>query len=250
MITAVDGTVDYRNYDNVLFVAQDGPADTTDRANSAGNRIRRFTWAHAWGTTFTTADVTPGNPSGRRNLGVIAMPQRWDATDIDGRRIHTTLSHEFGHNLGLGDHYVDSSVGSAISAREMGAWDLMAREGRFPQVCIVHRMMLGWVPEGWVESFDFSRRTAPIDQTFSLHPLEPGSPSSGRRSGIEIRIANGWNYYFEYRVAQPAQIGDRNLDENSVVPERMLCRLLILLHLRGPEFYVCPTTEMAILEAY
>lgn len=50
-----------------------------------------------------------------------------------------------------------------------------------------------------------------------MHPIELANPPGGRYSGGEVRIAPGWNYYFEYRVAQPNQIGDQNLPTNNHV---------------------------------
>ena len=45
----------------------------------------------------------------------------------------------------------------------------------------------------------------------TLHAIELGAPPAGRKSGIEIRIADGKNYYFEYRAMQSSQVGDVNL---------------------------------------
>ena len=47
--------------------------------------------------------------------------------------------------------------------------------------------------------------------------LVVGNPPAGRFSGIEIRIADGKNYYFEYRNEQPTHIGDRELPNNNHV---------------------------------
>ena len=59
--------------------------------------------------------------------------------------------------------------------------------------------------------FDFSRSTIPLDQTVTLYASEQGAPPAGRFAAVEIRIADGWNYYFEYRVTQTGQIGDQEL---------------------------------------
>lgn len=67
------------------------------------------------------------------------------------------------------------------------------------------------------ENLDFSALGGSVDQTFTLHPTELGAPPAGRRSGDEIGISDGWNYYFEYRRGQATQIGDRALPEDSVV---------------------------------
>ena len=72
-------------------------------------------------------------------------------------------------------------------------------------------MLLGWVQPGWLQAFNFQSMAAPVDQTVTLSPIENGAPPSSREVGVEIRLADGWNYYFEYRRGQTAQIGDRSL---------------------------------------
>ena len=48
-----------------------------------------------------------------------------------------------------------------------------------------------------------------------LHPVELANPPGNRKAGVEVRIADGRNYYFEYRKAEPNQIGDQMLPENN-----------------------------------
>jgi hypothetical protein len=160
-------------------------------------------WPYANGGTFTTAE-------GNRTLGVISMPNEWGVAG--NREIFDTFSHELGHNLGLGDQYTP-----AVTGRNLGSWEMMDWDDPMPHFTIAHRLMLGWVQAGWVQSFDFSALGGTVDQTVTLHPIEQGAPAAGRRTGVEIRIADGWNYYFEYRRGQAAQIGDRALPEDGVV---------------------------------
>lgn len=187
--TAGDGLIDYNNFDTLLCVSQhvDGPP-------------QKFAWPYSsignWGP-YTTGE-------GNKNYGVISMPNAWET--LDGRTLYETFSHELGHNLGLGDQYTPS-----VPGRNPGSWELMDNDGPWPHFSIVHRMILGWVQPGWVQTFNFQSMAAPVDQTISLSPIEDGSPPAGRKTGIEIRIADGWNYYFEYRIGQTAQIGDRSL---------------------------------------
>ena len=101
-ITAGDSLINYTQFDTVLCVSQ-SPSAT------------RFAWPYAsigrWGP-YTTGD-------GNLNLGVISMPVDWDTVDAGGREIHETLSHELGHNLGLGDQY--TPVGRRPERRWLGA---------------------------------------------------------------------------------------------------------------------------------
>jgi hypothetical protein len=51
-----------------------------------------------------------------------------------------------------------------------------------------------------------------------LHAAEAlgrAGPPAGRSAGIEIRVRDGWNYYFEYRRAQLGQHGDQELSDIS-----------------------------------
>jgi CARDB len=187
--TAGDGLIDYNNFDTLLCVSQhvDGPP-------------QKFAWPYSsignWGP-YTTAE-------GNKNYGVISMPNAWEA--LDGRMLYETFSHELGHNLRLGDQYTPS-----VPGRNPGGWELMDSDGPWPHFSVVHRMMLGWVQSGWVQSFNFQSMASPVDQTVVLSPIENGMPAGARKAGVEIRIADGWNYYFEYRIGQGAQIGDRSL---------------------------------------
>lgn len=197
-ITAGDSLINYGQFDTVVCVTQSVPAKGTDPAKSA--------WPYAsigsWGP-YATAD-------GHFNLGLVSMPNEWGTAD--NREIHETLAHEIGHNLGLIDQYTPG-----VPGRNVSAWDLMHFDDPLPHLSLVHRMMLGWIPADWLQLFNFSSLGAAVDQPVTLHPLEAGSPAADRRTGIEVRLADGWNYYFEYRIGQAAHIGDRNLPADSRV---------------------------------
>lgn len=194
-ITAADGLIDYNNFDTILCVSQqvDGPP-------------RKGAWPYAsigsWGP-YTTSE-------GDKNCGLISMPNDWDV--VDSRELYETFSHELGHNLGLGDQYTPG-----VPGRNVGGWDIMHWEDPLPHQSLVHRMILGWVPPSWLKTYNFQSMAAPVDETVTLHPIELGAPPAGRKSGIEIRLADGWNYYLEYRVGQGTQIGDRDLPTDSRV---------------------------------
>lgn len=193
--TAGDGVIDYNNFDTLLCVSQ-----------SVTGPPMQSAWPYAsigsWGP-YTTAE-------GNKNYGVISMPNEWGTTG--DREIYETFAHELGHNLGMGDQYTPS-----VPGRNPGGWEMMHADDPFPHFSLSHRMMLGWVQPGWVQSFNFQSMAAPVDQTVTLSPVANGAPSGSRKAGIEIRLADGWNYYFEYRVGQTAQIGDRGLPTNDRV---------------------------------
>ena len=91
------------------------------------------------------------------------------------------------------------------------------RQGAWPHVSIAHRMMLRWIQPAWVQPLNFQSMAAPVDQAVTLQLVELGAPSAGRKVGIEIRLADGWNYYLEYRAGQGVQLGDRALPTDSRV---------------------------------
>lgn len=193
--TAGDGLINYNNFDTLLCVSQ-----------SVTGSSMRSAWPYGsignWGP-YTTAD-------GDKNYGVVSMPNEWGTTD--DREIHETFAHELGHNLGMGDQYRPS-----VPGRNPGGWEMMDADDPLPHFSLSHRMMLGWAQPGWIQSFNFQSMAAPVDQTVTLSPIANGAPSGSRKAGIEIRLADGWNYYFEYRVGQSAQIGDRRLPTNDRV---------------------------------
>lgn len=193
--TAGDSIINYNNFDTLLCVSQSvtgPPAKSAWPYASIGN----------WGP-YTTAD-------GNLNRGVISMPNEWGTTD--NREVYETFSHELGHNLGLGDQYTPS-----VPGRNPGSWEMMHDDDSFPHFSIAHRMMLGWVEADWLEPFNFQSMAAPVDETVTLSPVELGAPAAGYKIGAEIRLANGWNYYFEYRDDQTIQIGDRNLPTDAKI---------------------------------
>ena len=187
--TAGDSLINYNNFDTLLCVSQ-----------SVTGASARSAWPYAsigrWGA-YTTAE-------GDKDYGVISMPNEWGVAG--NREIHETFSHELGHNLGMGDQYTP-----AVPGRNPGGWEMMDSDDPFPHYSVAHLLELGWVKPGWVQGFNFQSMAAPVDQTVTLSPIETGAPASGRKSAVEVRLADGWNYYFEYRRGQAAQIADRNL---------------------------------------
>jgi len=200
-ITAGDTLIDYNQYQSIIFVMQ--PWNTTD---AMGNPVEKSPWPYGWGGTYSTTE-------GSKSLGVLQMPHNWTF-----KPIYATISHELGHNLGLGDQYNGAGYSTPVNNRTLGNWELMAYENQIPQFTIAHRLMLGWIQPGWVKLYNFAQNGgAPVNETITLQAIENSPPPAGRFAGIEIRIADGWNYYIEYRKGQAAEISDKSLPTDSAV---------------------------------
>lgn len=195
VITAADGAIDYNNIDTVVCVLRgvDGPTPVASQG------------AHPMASRGDSGPMTTAD--GDKKIGIVSMPH-----ELLGQKLHTELIHELGHNLRLADQYRP-----LVTTRNLSLWDPMDRVGPMPHFCLAHRMMLGWIEADWVRSFDFQSIPQPVDEVLTLHPVAAGAPPGNQFSGIEIRIADGWNYYFEYRGAQAGQIGDQNLPEDGIV---------------------------------
>lgn len=198
-ITAADADIDYRNFDSVLVVSQTVDAPVAADVKMAWPIASIGEW-NGWVT---------GDGSGV-SLGTIQMPFDW--TTRDGREVFATASHELGHNLGLGDQY-----NPMVTGRNPGAWEMMHDDGPLPEFSLAHKMMLGWIDEGWVRGFNFATSGSNIDQTVTLSSASAGAPAAGRFVGVEVRIADGLNYYFEHRRLDAARIADRSLPTNDRV---------------------------------
>lgn len=198
--SAVDATVDFGTVFSLVCVTK-------------GNSSTEFAWPYAWGTTIATGE---GNVSPR----MISMPHDWPSRDgSGGRAIHVTLSHEFGHNLGLPDEYATDGMTQAVKDRDPKAWTLMSWDGDLPHVTVPERRWLDILSPSAIRTFDYGGATAPINATVELKPAELGNPPGGGAAGVEIKKAAGWSYWCEYRVGQATQIGDRKLPTD----DRVLC---------------------------
>jgi CARDB len=103
-----------------------------------------------------------------------------------------------------------------LAGTPVGAsWDPMEQEDPLPHFTIAHRMMLGWVQPAWVKLYNFLASGATVDETITLAAIENGPPPAGQFAGIEVRVGDGRNYYFEYRRGQTSEIGDRQLVPDS-----------------------------------
>lgn len=147
----------------------------------------------------------------------VFMPHDWNSHS--SREIYETVSHEIGHNIGLPDLYMRGGAYTPeIKAREITEFDLMAFEGGLPHHSLVNKLMLGWIRPEKIRLFNFVVDGS-VDIDVELHAAELPDAPEGRFYGVEVRIASGWNYYFEYRIRQmpPGSIGDTNLPDARAV---------------------------------
>jgi hypothetical protein len=150
------------------------------------------------------------------------MSNTWgDGSALDqggGRTVFETLTHELGHTLNLGDAYkpvvANRNVGVAGTNT---SWDPMDWEDPWPHFAAEHRLALGWLNPAWVKCFNFQSLGTLVDQEVVLAPIEHGAPFPNAYLAIEVRVANGRNYYFEYRRGELSQIGDELLTPNARV---------------------------------
>ncbi|MBL8007657.1 MAG: hypothetical protein JNJ56_09005 [Ignavibacteria bacterium] len=195
-VTGCDSTINYNDFDNLIFVSE----AFTDGMGNVMNA-----WPYGGAGTFSTAE-------GDKNLGVVSMPREWGAGFRPDRNVRATIVHELGHSIGLGDQY------KPATGRNTGSWEPMDSEDLLPHFTIAHRMMLGWVQEPWLKIYNFANGGGGVvNETVSLSPIERGAPPAGKKTGIEIRVADGLNYYVEYRAPQNLQIGDRFLPVSNAV---------------------------------
>ncbi len=202
LVSEVQGTVDFHMYDTVVFASSDSPGQPQDVVPS----YDRTGWAYA---TLGKAAISISSSGTPQSLGVglISISNTYLVPGSYG-----PLAHELGHNLRLTDEYYNVPPG-----RDVGPWDIMGGASLdLPQLSLPNKMLLGWVDPGQIETFDFATSIAPVDQVVTLSPAELPAAVGGKL-GIEVRVADGLNYYFEYRVAQTTQANDKGLNRNNTV---------------------------------
>jgi len=188
-------TADFGNVD-VLILVPFSP----DAPGGGG----RFVWPHAnskleflCGTNAMTD---------RRQLAQAYAPL--DFAGQDGRQMHSTLSHELGHTLGLPDLYSFPEYAQDVDDRLTSGWDMMAgSRDSLPHYSISNKMRMGWIDPAQLKLYNFQGASAALE-TVTLHAAELADPPAGSVRAIEIRLGDGWNYYVEYRVNQGGQISD------------------------------------------
>jgi M6 family metalloprotease-like protein len=110
--------------------------------SSAGNR---FVWPHAsLGKEHLLLGTNVMTEQG--DIAYTYVPL--DFAAHDGRQMHTTLSHEVGHNLGLLDVYDIEEYSADVTARITSDWEMMAgSRDRLPHYSISNKMRMGWCPQ-------------------------------------------------------------------------------------------------------
>jgi M6 family metalloprotease-like protein len=209
-VSAAGGTWNLTGFDMIVCVMQS--------VAGAGGAADRVAWPYG-GITINT-DTANGRVTARG----VSMPNEWgDGGAFDqggGRTIFETLAHELGHTLFLADEYPPPDVpGRMLQNTPLAAssWDLMADEEPLPHITLPFRMQLGWVQPNWLKLYNFLNTGAQVNEAVNLSPVENGAPPANHFIGIEVRIGDGRNYYFEYRRGQVVQIGDRQLAPDSRV---------------------------------
>ncbi|MEJ2868920.1 CARDB domain-containing protein [Actinomycetospora sp. OC33-EN08] len=202
----------------VTRAVNDGVLTTTDLSSidvlvmvlfspdtTSGTTTKRFVWPHAsLGKVHFLAG--PDVMTDQRSFAFTFVPR--DFAVHDGRQVHTTLSHELGHTLGLPDLYAFPSYTPDVTGRLTGGWDMMAgSRDALPHFSLSNKMRMGWVRAEHVSTFNFAAGGVPSGKV-TLHAAEFGTPPSGRKRGVELRLSDGWNLYAEYRAKQPGQVGD------------------------------------------
>lgn len=169
-----------------------------------------------WGSFDVTVPIM-------RTIQMFSMPDDWETRDTSSRVRGETAAHEMGHNFGLPDEYARTSHPQWATDRDLNAaksagntWSIMSWEEQFAQPTVVEKMMLGWVQPGHVRNLSFAT-VGPVDEEVVLHASDLGAPPAGRHSAVEIRIADGSNYYFEYRREQPNTLKDQDVPANDTV---------------------------------
>ena len=203
--------VNLLNTDAVVFVVRTLNRPDTSISPPTSTSIGRFVWPQQ-----TTPDYKPKGSD--RAMPMLMMPEDWTQVDKSNRAIYATLIHELGHTLGLPDLYITDWMNQGLDQFALRDWDPMAREKDLPQFSLPIRMALGWIDAKEVLSFNFANNGGgAVLATPTIYALEQTTIPADSLRGVEIRIAEGRNYYFEYRNGIAGAIGDTALPKPKVV---------------------------------
>jgi len=196
-ISGVLGPSDFDNIDVLIIVPFSADAAAADGA--------RFVWPHATDAREFLCGLNVYTD--RRRFAYTFVPLDFDVHA--GRQMHSTLSHELGHTLGLPDLYdVPEDYSDDVSGRVTTGWDMMGGGlDRLPHFSLSNKMRMDWVAPASLKLFNFASSGA-VTETVTLHAAELGDTPAGQFKGIEIRLGDGWNYYVEYRAEQAAMVSD------------------------------------------
>jgi hypothetical protein len=195
--------------DAVVFIVK----TASDNAVEIGTKSfpAEFAWPQASGATFFWK--TELSTSFVRKPMILINDVMPSAAPADkALPSMVVLCHELGHTLGLEDLYQRGDYPAEVDARAIGDLDYMGSEYTLPQASIANKMRLGWIDPSWIETFDFGKN--PTGHAVTLHAAEAlarTGPPAGRKAAIEVRIADGWNYYFEYRRTLGGAMTDQQL---------------------------------------
>ncbi len=213
-VLADNGTGDaiIRSCDAVVFAvrtASDEKVTIADKDFPAEFVWPQATSANFWSKTALATSVVKKPLVFMNDTDPTGMPvaQRLPSLPV--------LCHELGHTLGLEDLYNRGDYPAEIEARTIGELDFMGSEFSLPHASIANKLRLGWIHPNWIDSFDFGKN--PAGRTVRLQAVESltrQGPTPGSKAGIEIRVQDGWNYYFEYRRTIAGQLTDQGLMAN------------------------------------
>ncbi len=219
VVTAVGDQMNLQDADSLLLVSR---SRTNRGVDTDGNPLPDlFAWPVARPSRAYLLNLPP--PGGGAapvpasvNAGGISMPHDWVAQQ--NRPLAPVIIHETLHNLGLGDIYAWEGHAEFYKARAPGGWAMMANEQNFPHVLLAHKLMLGWLEKEDIKLYNFEvNGDVAINELVSLSALSGGNNDPDVYAGIEVRRADGWSYYFEYRQLQPGGESDRSLPADSRV---------------------------------
>lgn len=185
--------------------------------DATGGPPARFVWPHASlgpNTYLAGTNIL----TDWRTFSYIFVPPDFDVHD--GRAVRATLSHETGHNLRLPDLYSFPEYSADVNQRLVGGWDMMAgSRNEMPHYSLSNKMRMGWVDPANLRLYNF-KGSGGVNDPITLQAAEINGLPAGQVRGIEVRIADGWNYYVEYRAQQPSQFSDiPPIDKRVVITE-------------------------------
>lgn len=201
--------VDFSQIDAIVFVVRTASVPDKQVSPKTATSIGRYVWPQQ-----STRTVKLNGSD--RSLPMVFMPADW--TTLDGRLIVETLAHELGHTLQLPDLYLYDWMNRDREQFELGGWDLMCVDQQLPALSLANRMALGWIPANEVKAYNFAANGAgAVVDVVKLQALGSKNLPNNTFRGVEIRVANGRNYYFEYRNRQGSSLADASLPMGQVV---------------------------------